>query len=62
MVIAAVSFFTYDALSFSMDSGLTFLVFGLCGAYWRLQRQASTPPSLVAPDAFSSAVVPETQG
>jgi len=58
MVIAAVSFFTYDALSFSMDSGLTFLVFGLCGAYWRLQRQASTPQSLVAPDAFLPAVAP----
>lgn len=38
---AAVSFFTYDALSFSMASGLTFLLAGCCGAYRRLQRDAS---------------------
>jgi O-antigen ligase len=38
---AAVSFFTYDALSFSMASGLTFLLAGCCGAYRRLQRDTS---------------------
>jgi O-antigen ligase len=37
---AAVSFFTYDALSFSMASGLTFLLAGCCGAYRRFQRDA----------------------
>jgi polysaccharide biosynthesis protein PslJ len=34
---AAVSFATYDALSFPMASGLTFLLLGCCGAYWRMQ-------------------------
>jgi len=33
---AAISFSDYDALSFSMATGLTFLVLGCCGAYWRL--------------------------
>ena len=33
---AAVSFSDYDALSFAMASGVTFLVLGCCGAYWRL--------------------------
>jgi O-antigen ligase len=37
---AAVSFATYDALSFPMASGLTFLLLGSCGAYWRLQHRA----------------------
>ena len=31
----AVSFATYDAFGFPMDSGLTFLIIGLIGAYWR---------------------------
>jgi O-antigen ligase len=35
---SAVAFFTYDALSFSMASGLTFLLAGCCGAYRRIQR------------------------
>jgi polysaccharide biosynthesis protein PslJ len=34
--VAAVSFFTYDALSFPMASGLTFLIIGCAGAFWRL--------------------------
>lgn len=41
MAAAAVSFFTYDALSFSMASGLTFLLAGCCGAYRRFQRAES---------------------
>jgi O-antigen ligase len=40
---AAVSFSTYDALSFSMASGLTFLLVGCCGAYRRIQRDANAP-------------------
>jgi polysaccharide biosynthesis protein PslJ len=32
----AISFSDYDALSFPMASGLTFLLLGCCGAYWRL--------------------------
>lgn len=53
MVIAAVSFFTYDALSFSMDSGLTFLVLGVCGAYWRLQRPRHLGESTAAAAPYS---------
>lgn len=36
---AAISFSDYDALSFAMASGLTFMVLGCCGAYWRLARR-----------------------
>jgi O-antigen ligase len=35
---AAVSFATFDALSFSIATGLTFLVLGCVGAAWRLIR------------------------
>jgi polysaccharide biosynthesis protein PslJ len=35
---AAVSFSTFDALSFSIATGLTFLVLGCAGAAWRLSR------------------------
>jgi polysaccharide biosynthesis protein PslJ len=41
IAVAAVSFSNYDALSFPMASGLTFLLLGCCGAYWRLARQGS---------------------
>jgi polysaccharide biosynthesis protein PslJ len=43
--VAAVSFATYDALSFSLASGLTFLLLGCTGAYWRLVRDASMSPN-----------------
>jgi polysaccharide biosynthesis protein PslJ len=33
---AAITFSDYDALSFSIATGLTFLVLGCCGTYWRL--------------------------
>jgi O-antigen ligase len=33
---AAISFSDYDAFGFTMASGLTFLLLGCCGAYWRL--------------------------
>ena len=36
---AAISFSNYDALSFPMASGLTFLLLGCCGAYWRLSSR-----------------------
>jgi O-antigen ligase len=36
---AAISFSDYDALAFSMATGLTFLVLGCCGAYWRLESR-----------------------
>ncbi|WP_110182143.1 O-antigen ligase family protein [Nocardioides solisilvae] len=41
---AAVGLVTYDGLSFPTASGLTFLVVGLCGALWRLQREPLSPP------------------
>jgi polysaccharide biosynthesis protein PslJ len=44
-VVAAVSFATYDALSFPMATSLTFLVIGLNGAHWRLSRTAQRPPA-----------------
>ena len=37
---AAISFSDYDALAFSMATGLTFLLLGCCGAYWRLSSGA----------------------
>ena len=40
VAVATVSFSTYDALSFSLASGLTFLLLGCIGAYWRLLRDA----------------------
>ena len=36
---AAVSFATFDALSFNIATGLTFLVLGCVGAAWRLARR-----------------------
>jgi polysaccharide biosynthesis protein PslJ len=33
---AAISFSDYDALAFTMASGLLFLLLGCCGAHWRL--------------------------
>jgi O-antigen ligase len=44
---AAISFFTFDALSFTIAAGLTFLLLGCIGAAWRLLRgrqSATLPP------------------
>jgi polysaccharide biosynthesis protein PslJ len=38
---SAISFSDYDALAFPMASGLTFLVLGCCGAYWRFTRNGA---------------------
>jgi polysaccharide biosynthesis protein PslJ len=38
IAVAAVCFATFDALSFSMASGLCFLLLGCTGALWRLTR------------------------
>lgn len=49
-VVAAVSFSTYDALSFPMATSLTFLILGFNGAHWRLSHTrratavAASPP------------------
>jgi len=40
----AVSFATFDALSFAIATGLTFLVLGCCGAAWRLALAESGVP------------------
>lgn len=41
---AAISFSDYDALAFSIASGLTFLLLGCCGAYWRLAARGRFQP------------------
>jgi polysaccharide biosynthesis protein PslJ len=38
IAVAAVSFATYDALSFTISAGLTFLLLGCIGAMWRFVR------------------------
>ncbi|WP_283139118.1 O-antigen ligase family protein [Rhizohabitans arisaemae] len=38
IAMAAFTFGTYDTFAFPMASGMTFLMFGLCGALWRLIR------------------------
>ena len=53
VAVAAVSFATYDALSFSLASGLTFLLLGCTGAYWRLLREGHAGLSL-QPDVLRS--------
>jgi O-antigen ligase len=50
---AAVSFATFDALSFVIAPGLTFLMLGCAGAAWRLTRARESGPAprvAVAPD------------
>ena len=44
VAVAAVLFTSYDALSFPMASGLTFLLLGCCGAYWRMARHGPVTP------------------
>lgn len=41
IAVAAVSFATYDALSFAISAGLTFLLLGCIGALWKLVRTNS---------------------
>jgi len=43
VAVAAISFSNYDALSFPMASGLTFLVLGCCGAFWRFAKRGELP-------------------
>ena len=38
IAVAAVSFVTFDALSFTISAGLTFLLLGCVGALWRITR------------------------
>jgi O-antigen ligase len=38
VAVPAISFATFDAFSFSMAAGLTFLILGCVGALWRLAR------------------------
>jgi O-antigen ligase len=41
VLVAAVSFSTFDAMSFSIAAALTFLLLGCVGAAWRLTRRPS---------------------
>ena len=43
VVVAMLSFSTYDALSFTMATGITFLLLGCTGACWRLLRESNAP-------------------
>ncbi|GAA4631647.1 hypothetical protein GCM10023196_061870 [Actinoallomurus vinaceus] len=49
VAVAAFSFGVFDAASFPMTCGLTFLILGCCGALWRLLR----PRSAAEPSAAS---------
>jgi polysaccharide biosynthesis protein PslJ len=51
IAVAAVSFATFDVLSFPMVSGLFFLILGCAGAAWRLTRGAVTGGRPAAPPA-----------
>ncbi len=51
VAVIAVSYATFDALSFLMAAGLTFLVFGCIGALWRLARTERI--EMLAPGAYT---------
>jgi hypothetical protein len=42
MACLAITFVTFDALSFPMVTGLFFFLFGCCGALWRMARAEAT--------------------
>lgn len=46
VMIAAVTFGTFDTLSFPMASGLIFLIIGCCGALWRLSGGQQGPKAV----------------
>jgi O-antigen ligase len=48
VAVAAFSFGVFDAASFPMTCGLTFLILGCCGAMWRLLRQRPPADATVA--------------
>jgi O-antigen ligase len=49
---AAISFSDYDALGFTMASGLTFLLLGCCGACWRLARRGEFQDNVLSNLSF----------
>ena len=44
LLVAVIAFATFDVLSFSIASGLFFVLLGCSGALWRLTRPAAAPP------------------
>jgi len=55
VAVAMVTFGTFDALSFSMAPGLTFMLLGCTGAAWRLLRaQRQTPAGSAEPAPVAS--------
>lgn len=46
VMVAAATFGTFDALGFPMATGLTFLVLGCVGSYWRLTRTEAPGPGV----------------
>lgn len=61
VAVAAVSFGTFDALSFPMMASLTFMLLGCVGALWRLSRAAESElaaqPTQPAPSEEEEAAV-----
>jgi O-antigen ligase len=53
IAVSAVCFFTFDALSFAIAAGLTFLLLGCVGAAWRLMRAELPTLDTVPPDPRS---------
>ena len=46
LLVAVIAFATFDVLSFSIASGLFFVLLGCSGALWRLTRQAAPVPPI----------------
>ena len=55
IAVAAISFATFDVLSFPMASGLFFLILGCTGALWRLVRAGSGARDGSAPHGWRNA-------
>jgi len=46
--VAMATFFTFDALSFPMNAGVLFVIFGCSGVLWRLVREGEPGPAPVS--------------
>ena len=54
LATAMVCFATFDALSFPMITGLTFMLLGVTAALWRIVREEQTQPARAATGAVGS--------
>jgi polysaccharide biosynthesis protein PslJ len=55
ILVAGVGFFSFDALSFPVATGVAFLLVGCAGALWRLQRQVTAERPV---EALRAALMP----